>query len=79
MLFEYDAMTAGDVEVLTSAIAKVPPIQREILVLRVWGELTLAEISELIDAPISTVFQNYRTALGTMRKWMEEPCQKKTH
>ncbi|HWE07277.1 MAG TPA: RNA polymerase sigma factor, partial [Rhizomicrobium sp.] len=78
-MFEYDATAGGDVEALTTAIAKLPPTQREILILRMWGELTLAEISELIGAPVSTVFQNYRTALGTMRKWMEEPCQKKTH
>jgi RNA polymerase sigma-70 factor (ECF subfamily) len=78
-LFEYDATTGGDVEALTTAMAKLPPAQREILVLRVWGELTLAEVSELIEMPVSTVFQNYRTAIGTMRKRMEEPCQKKTH
>ena len=68
-----------DAEAVIRAMALLPAIEREILVLRIWGELGLREISELVGIPPSTVFQHYKSALETMRKWMDATCQKKTH
>jgi RNA polymerase sigma-70 factor (ECF subfamily) len=78
-LFEQHEVAREEVEALTRALAKLPQPQREILVLRVWGGLTLAEISELVEAPLSSVFHQYKSALAAMREWMDQPCEKKTH
>lgn len=38
-------------------------IQREIVVAKVWGELSFAQISELVDLSTTTAFRIYREAL----------------
>lgn len=64
-----------ELDAIVRALDVLPPAEREMLVLRIWGELTLAEVSELLAMPRSTVFQRYKTALGALRKKMD-PCRK---
>ena len=61
-----------DPEAIQSALTRLSPDQREIVVLRVWGDLTLQEISDISDMPVSTVFNRYRSALAAMRRDLEE-------
>ncbi len=49
------------------AIAELPPEQREVLVMRIWGEMTLAEIAAVLEIPANTVASRYRYALEKLR------------
>ena len=63
---------AIDAAAAQAALAAVPDEQREVIVLRLWSGLTLAEIAEVCQAPVSTVFSRYRTGLATVRKRLEQ-------
>ena len=71
-------------DVLDAATAQrvletIPLEQREIVTLRIWGQMTLKEIAEVVGAPQSTVFSRYTAALEAIRKKMEQSCPKKTN
>ncbi len=50
------------------ALQKLPAIHREVVTLKVWGELTFAEIGETLDLPPNTVASRYRYGLEALRK-----------
>lgn len=55
-------------EMVQHALNAIPPQQRETLVLRIWGELTFAEIATTVGESINTVASRYRYAMEAMRK-----------
>jgi RNA polymerase sigma-70 factor (ECF subfamily) len=59
------------------ALAELPPAQREIVVLRLWSGMTLAEIAGVTGSSVSGVFAQYRTALAAVRRTMgaQSPCR----
>jgi RNA polymerase sigma-70 factor (ECF subfamily) len=69
-----DAIDAG---LAAELIRQLPAEQRESLVLRIWGGLTLAEISMITGSPLSTVFHHYQQGLRAVRKQMGVTCEKK--
>jgi RNA polymerase sigma-70 factor (ECF subfamily) len=50
------------------ALRDLPPEQREVVLMRVWGEMTLEEIATMLDVPANTVASRYRYALGKLRE-----------
>lgn len=56
---------------LDACIAKLPPEQREVLLLRHDGELTFREIAEMTDVSINTALGRMRYALINLRKMMQ--------
>ncbi|MCP4712131.1 MAG: RNA polymerase sigma factor [Planctomycetes bacterium] len=67
-----------DAAAAQQVLETLPAEQREIVTLRIWGQMTLKEIAEVIDAPQSTVFSRYTAALEAIRKKMEQSCPKKS-
>jgi RNA polymerase sigma-70 factor (ECF subfamily) len=61
-------------EAVEQCLSRLSPEHREIVVLRIWGELSYAEIAEVIQASISSVHERYHLALRRMRSAMERPC-----
>ena len=55
-------------ESIATALQQLPESQREVLVLRVWGELTFAEIATAVGDSINTVAARYRYALEALRR-----------
>ena len=53
---------------LNAALQHLPEAQREVLVLRIWGELSFAEIATTLDDSINTVASRYRYALDGLRR-----------
>lgn len=51
-----------------SALRRLPAEQREVLALKIWGELTFEEISRQLDIPLNTAASRYRYALAALRK-----------
>ena len=69
----HDAAERGAVEaererMIAAAIEELPGEQREAVVLRVYAQLTFAQIAEVVDAPLQTVATRYRRALERLRE-----------
>jgi RNA polymerase sigma-70 factor (ECF subfamily) len=57
-----------DAAALEAALSQLPQPQREVVVLRIWGELTFAEIGTSLGESMHTVASRYRAGLETLRK-----------
>jgi RNA polymerase sigma-70 factor (ECF subfamily) len=53
---------------IEGAMQRVPPEQREVLVLKIWAELTFEQISEELGLSPNTVASRYRYALAALRR-----------
>jgi RNA polymerase sigma-70 factor, ECF subfamily len=53
---------------IETALYSLPPEQREVLVLKIWGELTFEEIAGQLEIPANTAASRYRYALTALRK-----------
>ena len=67
-----DARAAGRI------LAELPEDQRETVVLRIWGGMTLREIVAVTGRPMTSTFRLYRAGLAAIRKGMESSCTKKS-
>ena len=65
-----------DASAAEAALAKLPQEQREVIVLRIWGQLTLAEIAQIVEKPVSSVHGTYHSALSALRHELESTCRK---
>ncbi len=57
-------------EELEAAMKKLPQMYREVITLKVWGELTFEQIAEVLDIPLNTAASRYRYGLDGLRKQM---------
>lgn len=53
---------------IEDALGRLPDEQREVLVLKIWGELTFEEIATQLELSANTAASRYRYALGALRK-----------
>jgi RNA polymerase sigma-70 factor, ECF subfamily len=53
---------------LEDALQELPREQREVVVLRVWGQMTLDEAAAVLGIPANTVASRYRYALAKLRQ-----------
>lgn len=56
-----------------AALAALDDLPRQVVVLRVWSGLTLAETADVVGLPLSTVYDHYRKALAALRAAMRRP------
>ena len=56
------------------ALARLPVLQREVLVLKIWQELTFDQIGAALGIPPNTAASRYRYALIALRKQLEPLC-----
>jgi RNA polymerase sigma-70 factor, ECF subfamily len=66
-LVKPQGMMEAGIEVEIS-LRGLPPEQREVVLMRVWGEMTLEEIATVLDVPANTVASRYRYALAKLRE-----------
>jgi RNA polymerase sigma-70 factor (ECF subfamily) len=57
---------------VAEAVEGLPAEQREVVVLRVYGGLTFAQISDVTEAPLATVATRYRRALERLKRRLEK-------
>ena len=60
-------------EELAAAVASLPDDEREVVVARLWGDLTFCEIGQVIGTSESTAYRRYREALARLREQMRDP------
>jgi len=53
-------------------MARLPEVEREVMLLRVIEELKFKEIAEITGAPLNTVLGRMRNATTRMKQWMEQ-------
>ena len=56
-------------QLIQEAMNKLPVIFRDVVTLKVWGELTFAEIAETLEIPANTAASRYRYGLVELRKF----------
>ena len=59
---------------IEAALRGLPAEQREVLVLKIWQELTFEQIGETLGIPPNTAASRYRYALIALRKQLEPLC-----
>lgn len=52
---------------LRAALAAIPDGQREVIVLKIYGEITFAEIAEILARPLGTVTSLYARGIDALR------------
>lgn len=55
-------------QLVQSALSQVQDMYREVITLKIWGELTFAEIAEVLGIPAPTAASRYRYGLAELRK-----------
>jgi RNA polymerase sigma-70 factor (ECF subfamily) len=63
---------AGHGAEVAQALASLPEEQREVVVMKIWGELTFEQIAEVIGIPRNTAASRYRYALRALREAMKQ-------
>jgi RNA polymerase sigma-70 factor (ECF subfamily) len=53
---------------IEAALRRLPEEQREVLVLKIWGELTFEQIAAQLELSPNTAASRYRYALAALRK-----------
>jgi RNA polymerase sigma-70 factor (ECF subfamily) len=64
---------ALDAAVIVEALQTLPPEQREVVTLHLWGGLTFAEIAQVMNCSASSAYRWYDTSLDTLRRRLS-PC-----
>ena len=67
-LFVVEAARRERQQQLETALQTLPREQRTVLVLKLWGELTFAQIAEVESIPAATAASRYRYALEALRR-----------
>ena len=66
-----------DARAAQNVLESLPGDLREVVVLRIWADMTLTEISEILGGSPATVLRRYRAGLAAIRKGMKASCEKK--
>lgn len=66
--------SALDAVAASEALTKLALELREVLVARIWGELTFSEIAELTGSSTSTAQRRYEQGLRELQARLEKPC-----
>jgi len=65
-------------QALLRAVERLPNQQKEVVTLKIWGELTFDEIARTLDESLNTVASRYRYALEKLRDWVPEELEGKS-
>ena len=64
-----------DARMAQEILMTLEPAQREVVVLRIWGQMSLREIAGIVGAPLTTIYSRYKAALAALRKRMDPSCK----
>jgi RNA polymerase sigma-70 factor (ECF subfamily) len=75
--FESSTDSLLDARVAEAALKQLSAEHRQVVVMRIWGELGLAQIAEVMEMSVATVRERYISALAQLRSALEKPCRNK--
>jgi RNA polymerase sigma-70 factor (ECF subfamily) len=76
---QLDAMDRSDAIALIDALDQLESSEREVVVMRVWGNLTYDEIAVALSVSIASAHRQYHRALQKLRQILESPCSTKAN
>ena len=53
------------------ALKKLPQEQREVVIMKIWGDLTFKEIAQSLDVSLNTVTSRYRYAINKLKSSLD--------
>ena len=71
-MLETDMEQQETQQAVEKAMSTLPLEQREVLVMKIWGDLSFREIGKTLDIPLSTAASRYRYALDALRQLLPE-------
>lgn len=74
--FLHDDPTGFEPGELEPMLAELPQLEREIVVARIWGELSFEQIAELVEHSTSAVHRRYQRALTRLGEMMSGKLDK---
>lgn len=66
-----DRVDQAESQVLCEALDELPVDQREVLILKVFDEMTFREIADTVGASVSTIASRYRYGIEKLRRALE--------
>jgi RNA polymerase sigma-70 factor, ECF subfamily len=66
-IFDSSLAEREHADAVQAALSQLPQPQREVIVLKIWGDLTFAQIAQTLEESINTVASRYRYALEALR------------
>jgi RNA polymerase sigma-70 factor (ECF subfamily) len=69
--FEYDPESRERRAHIERALRTLPSEQREVLTLKIWGELTFQQVAKTLGIPANTAASRYRYALEALRRTLD--------
>ncbi len=76
----WDAPTMEEHErahLLQQAVQRLAEEQREVLLLKIWADMTFAQIAQTLEENPNTVAARYRYALASLKKILPEDCHER--
>lgn len=67
-----------DGEAAVAALESLPPDQREVIVARLWGGLTLEQVAESVACSVSSAHRRYEAGIVALRERLGVACPRKT-
>lgn len=64
-----DAVSTGEIQ---SLLHRLPVEQREVIAMKIYEEMTFAEIAQAVQASPNTVASRYRYGIERLRSWLQE-------
>jgi RNA polymerase sigma-70 factor, ECF subfamily len=71
--FQPDFTQRETAAAISAALLRLPEAQREVVVLRIWGELSFEQIAGVLGESINTVASRYRYGLEALRRVLKTP------
>jgi RNA polymerase sigma-70 factor (ECF subfamily) len=53
----------------------LPEAQREVVLLRIWAQLSLKQVAQVVGSPLTTVYSRYKAALAAIKERMQQSCK----
>ncbi len=66
-------------EQVQAAVKRLPPEQAEVVVLKIWEEMTFAEIAEVLGETLNTTASRYRYALEKLSRSLQPLAEEVLH
>lgn len=72
--FTEPSVDGMDADLAVNALRELPEEEREVIIARIWGGLTLAEIASAYDSSAATAHRRFEAGIARLRKLLGEAC-----